>query len=102
MARLKGGEKPPKEESIGGQEHFEGMAPMPKNEKIHRLAKRCKAASKAWSKAAGEHKGMKEMLIEAMQEAGLDHYEYGDVSVHVDTSRKLKVKIANDDDDADE
>ena len=102
MARLKGGEKPPKEDLPGGQEHLPGTEPMPKNEKIHRLAKRCKAASKEWSKAAGEHKGLKEMLIEAMQEAGLDHYEYGDVSVHVDTSRKLKVKIANDDEDADD
>lgn len=101
MARLKGGEKPP-EEKIGGQQHFPGAEPMPKNEKIHRLAKRCKAASKAWSKAAGEHKGIKEMLIEAMQEADLEHYHYGDIDVQVDTSRKLKVKIANDDDDADE
>lgn len=94
MARkiLKGGEPLP-----GTQEHIPGMAPMPKNEKIHRLAKRCRAASKAWSIAAGEHKGLKEQLIEAMIEEGLTHYEYGDVTVHVDTSRKLKVKIANDD-----
>lgn len=75
------------------------MEPMPKNEKIHRLAKRCKAASKAWSKAASEHKGMKEMLIEAMIEAELDRYQYGDVTVDLDTSRKLKVRIANDDED---
>jgi len=91
---LKGGEDLP-----GGQEHLPNMEPMPKNEKIHRLARRCKAASKAWSKAAGEHKGMKEMLIEAMIEAELEHYEYGDVRVDLDTSRKLKVKIANDDDE---
>lgn len=91
---LKGGEPLP-----GGQEHLPEMAPMPKNKKIHDLARRCKAASKEWSKAAGEHKGIKEMLTEAMIEAGLDHYEYGDVTVHLDTSRKLKVKIANDDEE---
>jgi hypothetical protein len=91
---LKGGEPLP-----GGQEHLPGAEPMPKNEKIHRLARRCKDASKAWSAAAGEHKGLKEMLIEAMIEAKLDHYQYGDVDVQVDTSRKLKVKIANDDEE---
>jgi len=89
---LKGGEPLP-----GGQEHIPGLEPMPKNEKIHRLAKRCKAASKEWSKAAQGHKDLKEQLTEAMIEAGLDHYEYGDVTVHLDTSRKLKVKITNDD-----
>lgn len=92
---LKGGEPLP-----GGQEHLPNMEPMKKNDKIHRLARRCKAASKAWSAAAGEHKGLKEMLIEAMIEAKLDHYAYGDVDVQVDTSRKLKVKVDNDDDEA--
>ncbi len=93
---LKGGEKAP---DPGGQEHLPNMEPMPKNEKIHRLARRTKAASKEWSKAAADHKGLKEQLIEAMIEAKLDHYEYGDVTVHLDTSRKLKVKIANDDEE---
>lgn len=92
--RLKGGEPLP-----GGQEHLPGAEPMPKNNKIHLLARRCRAASKAWSAASKEHKGLKENLIEAMIEAKLEHYEYGDVTVHLDTSRKLKVKIANDDND---
>ena len=97
MARrkvLQGGEDLP-----GGQEHLPGAEPMPKNEKIHRLARRVKAASKAWSKASGEHKELKDMLIEAMIEEGLEHYEYGDVKVDMDTSRKLKVKIGNDEDE---
>ena len=80
----------------GGQEHLPGAEPMAKNKKIHDLARRCKAASKEWSAAAAEHKNIKEMLIEAMIEAKLDRYSYGDIEVHLDTSRKLKVKISND------
>lgn len=91
---LQGGEPLP-----GGQEHLPGAEPMEKNPKIHNLARRVKAASKEWSVAAEEHKGLKESLKEAMIEAGLDHYEYGDVKVDMDTSRKIKVKIANDDED---
>ncbi len=87
---------------IGGQEHLPEMAPMPKNEKIHRLALRCKTGSKAWSRAAEEHKCLKQSLIEAMIEAELEHYEYGDVKVDMDTNRSLKVKVANDDDEGDE
>lgn len=91
---LKGGEPLP-----GGQEHLPGAEPMEKNPRIHNLARRVKAASKEWSAAAEEHKGLKQSLIEAMIEEGLEHYEYGDVKVDMDTSRKLKVRIANDEDE---
>ena len=89
-------------ERLPSQQHLPGAESMPKNDKIHRLALRCKAASKQWSKAAEEHKGIKQGLIEAMIEADLEHYEYGDVRVDMDTNRKLKVKVSNDDDEADE
>lgn len=98
MARrkvLKGGEPLP-----GGQEHLPGAEPMEKNPKIHNLARRVKAASKEWSAAAEEHKGLKQSLIEAMIEEGLEHYEYGDVTVDIDTKRKLKVKVESDDEEA--
>ena len=91
---LQGGEPLP-----GGQEHLPGAEPMEKNPVIHDLARRVKAASKKWSKAAGEHKELKESLRDEMVEAGLDHYEYGDVKVDMDTTRKIKVKIGNDEDD---
>lgn len=92
---LKGGEDLP-----GGQEHFDGMEPMPKNNKIHNLARRVKAASKVWSKAAADHKELKEMLTEMMIEEGMEHYHYGDVTVDLDTKRKLKVKVESDDEEA--
>lgn len=89
---LKGGEP-----VLGGQEHIEGMEPMPKNEKISRLARRTKSASLAASRSKSEHEGLKEQLIDAMTEAELEHYHYGDVTVHVDTSRKLKIEVTNED-----
>jgi len=94
---LKGGEKPPSDDALpGGQEHLPGMAPMPKNNRIHNLARRVKKASKEWSAAAKEHKGLKEQLTEMMIEEGTDYYAHGDVEVHLDTRRKLTVKVEND------
>jgi len=91
---LKGGEKLP-----GGQEHLPDMEPMPKNEKIHRLARRTKAAVKECSKAKAAWQDLKEQTIEAMRTEGLTHYEYGDVKVDLDTKRQLKIKIANEEED---
>lgn len=84
------------EDLPGGQEHLPNMEPMPKNQKIHNLAKRTRAASKECSRAKAEWQGLKEQLIEAMVAAGLSNYEYGDVMVHLDTKRQLKVKISNE------
>lgn len=81
---LKGGEKPSEQ--------------MPKNERIHSLARRCKAASKAWSKAAAEREELKRSLLEAMIEEGLERYSFGNVSVDIDTTRKLKIKAGDEDD----
>lgn len=91
---LRGGEPLP-----GGQEHLPQMEPMPKNDKIHKLARRVKQASVDWSSAAKEHKELKDQLTEALIEAKMDHYQYGDVEVHLDTRRKLTVKVKREEDE---
>lgn len=97
---LKGGEKPPKkkedEEKLpGGQMHFKEAEPMPKNDKIHNLARRAKAASLKSTRAAADYKELKDKVVEAMNEAELEHYHYGDVTVHVDTKSKLTLTVEN-------
>lgn len=94
---LKGGEPIPDEiaddHDVGDQQHFDGMEPMPKNDKIHRLALRFKAKSLESSRAKAAADELSESVLDAMKEAGLERYHHGTVTIHADPKIKLKITV---------
>lgn len=86
------------------QQYIPGTEPK-KNNRVHTAAKRYAARRDERMAANEEEKAAHQTLLETMIEEGLDSYEYGDVEVHIDATKKVKVKIAsqsNGDGEADE
>ena len=74
------------------QEYLPGTAPE-KNDRVHRAARRYAKLRDARMDANEQEKSAHTTLLETMIEEHLESYEYGDVSVHIDSTRKCKVAI---------
>ena len=74
------------------QEYLPGTAPE-KNDRVHRAARRYVKLRDARMAANEEEKAAHTSLLETMIEERLESYEYGDLSVHIDSTRKCKVKL---------
>ena len=74
------------------QEYLPGTAPE-KNDRVHRAARRYAKLRDARMDANEQEKSAHTTLLETMIEEQLESYEYGDVSVHIDSTRKCKVAI---------
>lgn len=84
------------------QTHFEGTGPV-KNERVHRAAKRYVEERDARIAANKEEKAAHDSLLAIMREEGLESYEYGNLSLHIDGTFKVKAKLSKaDGEDADE
>lgn len=77
----------------GEQQYMPGTAPV-KNAKVHAAAVNYAEYRDARMAAGRDEKEAHETLMLAMSDAGLTSYEFGDVRVDVNESRKCKVKIA--------
>jgi hypothetical protein len=64
-----------------------------KNQRVHKAAKRYYSEMLARKSAGEEEKAAHDTLLNIMLEEGLDFYEYQDLKVAVDTSKKCKVKL---------
>lgn len=71
-------------------------------DKIHKAAKRYAVARDKRMACNADEKEAHSFLLDTMTELGLDHYEYGDVSVFVDRQTKCKVKIGTPGENGDE
>lgn len=78
----------------GEQEFIPGLAPK-KVPKVHAAALRYADERDKRMAANKEEKEAQQFLLDKMQEAGLEIYEYGDVKVYLDSTRKAKVKVGN-------
>jgi hypothetical protein len=65
----------------------------PKNQKVHNAAVRYAKRRDERMKANEEEKAAHTTLLEIMDKEGITSYRYKDVEVHIDASRKAKVKI---------
>ncbi len=86
MAKRKG-----RKVAAGEQLVIEGTGPE-KNTAVHDRAVQYARARDARMAAGEDEKAAHNGLLEAMDKANLTHYEYGDMVVHIDSSRKCKVK----------
>jgi len=64
-----------------------------KNARVHKAAKRYYCLMLERKAAGDEEKAAHDTLLNTMMEEGLETYEYQDLKVAVDTSKKCKVKI---------
>jgi len=64
-----------------------------KNARVHKAAKRYYSLMLERKAAGEEEKASHDTLLNIMMEEGLDFYEYQDLKVAVDTSKKCKVKL---------
>jgi hypothetical protein len=64
-----------------------------KNARIHKAAKRYYGLMLERKAAGDEEKASHDTLLNIMLEEGVDSYEYQDLKVAVDTSKKCKVKL---------
>lgn len=79
----------------GEQTLIPEMAPK-RIDRIHRAAKRYAVERDARIAANVKEKDAHAFLLNAMKEEGLSSYEYGDLSVFVDSTEKVKVKTATE------
>lgn len=79
----------------GEQTVIDELAPR-KIPAIHSAAKRYAERRDERMAANKEEKEAHETLLEKMRENGLDNYEYGDLTVHVDKTTKCKVKVGTE------
>ena len=65
----------------------------PKNQKVHNACVRYADRRDERMTASVEEKSAHNTLLEIMDQEGITSYKYKDVEVHIDSSRKAKVKI---------
>lgn len=75
----------------GTQAVIEGTGPE-MNKPVHEAALHYARERDARMAAGEDEKAAKVALIEKMNKAGLTHYEYGDLIVHIDSAQNVKVK----------
>lgn len=83
-AKTKPGEEPE-------QGFLPDMAPV-RNDRIHRAARRYRSLMLARKAALAEEVEAQDNLLRIMKEEGVEHYEYGNLSVHLDSKEKVTVK----------
>lgn len=68
----------------------------PKNQKVHNAAVRYAKRRDERMAANEEEKAAQDTLVRIMHEEGLTSYCYKGLEVHVDTTKKAKVKLAGE------
>lgn len=90
------------EDDIKVQQQLPGTE-TPRNPKLEKLAKVYRARMLERKAANDEENAAHETLMLAMADAGLTHYQHGDLEINIDEKRKVKVKTksapADDSDD---